>query len=144
MINTTDTLRGEVLVAIMNNKSDFAIAREEGWYRIPVVSADRFLRSRWPPKWLAFYQTKVFEDEAYAVRYYAQISHITEVSRRQLFPDEEPNTKAHKRYYKLEFPKLNTLPAPIFSRRFRRIVFPLTGLTKALITTRIWRSSQAL
>ena len=66
MINTTDTLRGEVLVAIMNNKSDFAIAREEGWYRIPVVSADRFLRSRWPPKWLAFYQTKVFEDEAYA------------------------------------------------------------------------------
>ena len=28
--------RGEVLVAIMNNPLDFAIARDQHWYRIPV------------------------------------------------------------------------------------------------------------
>jgi very-short-patch-repair endonuclease len=128
----TDPLRGEVLVAIMNNKSDFKIAREEGWYRIPVASAKRFLKSRWPPQWLAFYQTKTFGKEAYAVRYYARVSRIYEVSRQQLFPDESPNPKAHKRYYKLEFSELRTLPTPILSRRYRRIVFIPTTWDKLI------------
>jgi hypothetical protein len=43
--------RGEVLIALLKEKSDFAILQEQGWYRIPVASAPR----RWPPKWLAFY-----------------------------------------------------------------------------------------
>ena len=30
--------RGEVLVAIINNRHDLAIARERRWYRIPVGS----------------------------------------------------------------------------------------------------------
>jgi len=46
--------RGEVLVAIMNNKLDFAILREQGWYRIPVSSVKKWLKERWPPKYLAF------------------------------------------------------------------------------------------
>ena len=32
--------RGEVLIAIMNNPVDFGILQEQGWYRIPVGSAD--------------------------------------------------------------------------------------------------------
>ena len=55
--------RGEVLVAIINSKRDFAIRQDEHWYRIPVDTAPR----RWPPRWLAFYQTKVFGDERGAV-----------------------------------------------------------------------------
>ncbi len=62
--------RGQVLVAIMNNQSDFARLRDELWYRIPVESAPK----RWPPRWLAFYQTKVFGSEAYAVRYYGRVA----------------------------------------------------------------------
>jgi hypothetical protein len=65
--------RGEVLVAIMNNLLDFAIARDEHWYRIPISSVERMLRKRWPPRWLAFYQTKVFAKEAFAVNYCAQV-----------------------------------------------------------------------
>ena len=53
--------RGEVLVAIVNNKADFGIVREQGWYRIPVDKEPK----RWPPSWLAFYKTKVFENEAF-------------------------------------------------------------------------------
>ena len=49
--------RGEVLVAIVNNLEDMRIAREERWYRIPVTSVHKWLRDRWPPRWLAFYQS---------------------------------------------------------------------------------------
>jgi hypothetical protein len=42
--------RGEVLVAIMNDPADFAIAQEQHWYRIPVYSVKRFLKERWPPE----------------------------------------------------------------------------------------------
>ena len=61
--------RSEVLVAIMNQPRDFAIARDHHWYRIPVRSAKRLLTNRWPPEWLAFYQTKIFTQEAYAINY---------------------------------------------------------------------------
>ena len=49
--------RGEVLVAIVNKKLDFAILREQLWYRIPVSSVEKWIKERWSPKWLAFYQT---------------------------------------------------------------------------------------
>ena len=66
--------RGEVLVAIVNNLEDMRLACEAGWYRIPVTSVHKWLRDRWPPRWLAFYQTKVFGLEAHAVNYYAAIA----------------------------------------------------------------------
>ena len=48
--------RGEVLVAILNNLLDFAVARDQHWYRIPVGSVRKWLKDRWPPERLAFYQ----------------------------------------------------------------------------------------
>jgi hypothetical protein len=42
--STPTSRRGEVLVAIMNDPTDFAIARERHWYRIPVYSVRRFLK----------------------------------------------------------------------------------------------------
>ena len=115
--------RGEVLVAIMNNLLDFAIARDQHWYRIPVRSAENLLKARWPPQWLAFYQTKVFGSEAYAVRYYASVLDIRQVFRWQLFPNEPRDEKGKKRYCQLILSPLQQLPHPILSRRWRRIVF---------------------
>ena len=63
--------RGEVLVAIIKEPSDFAIVHDKHWYRIPVSSVDKRLKKRWPPRWLAFYLTKVFGHERHAVNYYA-------------------------------------------------------------------------
>src|SRR2546421_7329471 len=80
----------EVLIGILNNARDLSILREQRWYRIPVSSADKWLRRRWPPHWLAFYQTKVFEAEAFAIHCYARVLSIRDVFRWQLFPDE-PN-----------------------------------------------------
>jgi very-short-patch-repair endonuclease len=115
--------RGEVLVAIMNNPLDFAIARDQHWYRIPVRSVRKLLKGRWPPQWLAFYQTKVFGNEAYAVNYYARVLDIREVFRWALFPNEPRDDKAQKRYFQLILSPLQRLSRPIPSRRWRRIVF---------------------
>jgi very-short-patch-repair endonuclease len=117
------TIRGEVLIAIINNPLDFNIAHDRGWYRIPIRSAEKWLRDCWPPQWLAFYQTKIFGEQAYSINYYAQIAGIREVYRWELFPDEPRDDKSEQRYYQLFFDRLNHLSIPISSRRRRRIIF---------------------
>ena len=121
---------GEVLVAIMNNVHDFDLARTYHWYRIPVENVEKRLKNRWPPQWLAFYQTKDFGDEAYAVHYYARVLAIHQRGRREMFPDEPPNPKSHRRYYQLMLGPLQRLPTPIVSQRFRRVIFIPTTWAK--------------
>lgn len=129
--------QGELLVAIINNLHDFAIARDEHWYHIPVTSVDKWLKNRWPPQWLAFYQTKVFGQEAYAIHYYAQILNIRRVHRWQLFPNQPRDKKSNRLYYQLSLRPLQRLPKPIISLRFRRIVFILTTWEKFVKATEI-------
>lgn len=117
---------GEVLVAIINNYRDFEILRSEGWYRIPVAKAPR----RWPPRWLAFYQTKVFGDEAFSIRYFGQIAAIRQVPRTVLFPNELTSSKSEQLYYQVQLRNLETLSKPIVSWRWRRIVFIPTTWAK--------------
>lgn len=115
--------RGEVLVAILNKKLDFTILREQLWYRIPVSSAEKWLKDRWPPEWLAFYQTQTFGVERHAVNYFAKVLDIREVFRWQLFPDEPRDARSHRRYHQIFVKPIQRLPRPIVSRRLRRIVF---------------------
>jgi len=115
--------RGEVLIAIMNNPLDFVVARDQHWYRIPVHSVENWLKARWPPEWLAFYQTKVFGSEAHAVNYYCPVLEIRRVFRWQLFPGGPRDDRANRLYYQLILGPLQRLPQSIFSRRLRRIVF---------------------
>lgn len=122
--------RGEILIAIMNNPLDLSIARDQHWYRIPVSSAHKWIRERWPPDWLAFYQTKAFNDEAHAVNYYARVLDVRRVCRWQLFPDEPRDQRSERRYYQLILDELQRLHKPILSRRLRRIVFIPTTWAK--------------
>jgi very-short-patch-repair endonuclease len=123
--------RGEVLVAIVNDSEDMRLAREAGWYRIPIASVRKWLQDCWSPRWLAFYQTKVFGHEAYAIHYYAVVRDIRIASRTDLFPDTPRNhPKANRRYYQLLLGDLQSLSQPIISRRLRRIVFIPTTLKK--------------
>lgn len=116
----------QVLVAILNNQPDFAILQEQGWYRIPVASAPK----RWPPGWLAFYQTKVFGDQAFAVNYWGRVREIRVVRRRELFPHEIPNLKSEREYYQVFLHSLERRAQPIRSARWRRIVFISTTWRK--------------
>ncbi|MBM0742636.1 hypothetical protein JOY44_13600 [Phormidium sp. CLA17] len=115
---------GEVLIAILNNRSDMDIVRNQHWYRIPGNQMAKLKQQQcWQPKGLAFYQTKVFGAEAYTIHYYAEVTAIHEVHRWKLFPEEPRNAKSEKHYCKLELSSLEKLSKPIISNRLRRITF---------------------
>lgn len=119
-----------LIVAIINDHRDFKILQEKHWYRIPVNSAHKWLKTRWPPQWLAFYQTKIFGAERYSIRYYGQVVDIQHKYRWQLFPDQPHDEKSRKAYYQLFLKSLERLPKPIISRRRRRLVFIPTTTAK--------------
>ena len=126
MTAESEAQRGEVLVAIINSKRDFAILQNEHWYRIPVDTAPR----RWPPRWLAFYQTKVFGDERWSVNYYGRVRDIRTRRGRELGLYEPSHPKANRRYYQVRLESIERLAEPILSRRWRRIVFIPTTWAK--------------
>ncbi len=115
-----------VLVVVVNNLRDFEIARTQGWYRIPVKHAP----ARLGAEYLAFYQTKVFGPEKWAVNYYAPVRRYRLARRVELLPDEPEHPRAREWYYKVEIGPLRKLPRPIPSRRLRRITFIPTNLDK--------------
>ena len=130
MASTSNYPSPEVLVALMNNHRDLEIARTQHWYRIPVKSADRFIRDIEQMQYLAFYQTKIFKRDAFAVNYYAEIEEISTAPRIELLPDEAIHQNAEALYYKLEISPLQRLSQPIPSKRLRRITFITTTLAK--------------
>ena len=118
----------QVLVVVMNNRRDFEIARERGWYRIPLQRAPHQVGA----DYLAFYQTKAFGAERWAVNYYAPVRRYQIVTRAELLPEEAGHPRADDRYYKVEIGPLQRLPHPIPSRRLRRITFIPTTLRRLL------------
>lgn len=114
-----DALKGEVLVALLKGKADFAILQEQAWYRIPVEHAP----GRWPPNVLAFYQPRAFGPEAFQVRYYGEVDEIQVVKRGVLFPNEFTSTRSDREYYRISLKTLESLTQPILSYRHRRLLF---------------------
>ena len=109
-----------VLVAVMNNRRDFEIARDDGWYRIP---AKRAPLSTTEAAVLAFYFTKAFGDEKWSIHWYGAIRGHELARRRDLFPEEPHHPRADEAYYKLQLGPLVELEFPIYSLRWRRITF---------------------
>lgn len=122
--------RGEVLVAIINKQLDFAILRKYLWYRIPVSSEKKWLRDCWPPKWMAFYQTKAFGVEKYAVNFWGDVENIREVRRSELFPDEPRDERSDRPYHRIALKSLERLQEPITSAHGRRLIFIPTTYAK--------------
>ncbi|MFN3706594.1 MAG: hypothetical protein ACK4WM_11455 [Thermoflexales bacterium] len=108
-----------VLVCLINNPRDLAIARWDHWYRIPVVHAPQ----EYTPDVLAFYLTAAFGDEKWAIHEYARTRGHELVQRIDLFPDEPNHPRAQALYYKYQLEPLQRLPRPIPSLRWRRITF---------------------
>lgn len=121
------------LVAIINNKNDFKIALRQNWYRIPVKTKHT------PPtvknknlKYIAFYQTSIFKNEAFIIKWYGEVTKITIVKRTQLLPEELLNPKSSDDYYKIEFKECQRLPNPIVSLRHRRMLFVSTTFDRLI------------
>src|SRR3954471_2127791 len=117
-----------LLVAILNRPRDFAAARDEGWYRIPLARAPRALHA----EYLAFYQTAVFGSERWAVRYLAPVRAVDITTRATLLPAEASHPRANERYYRFAIGPLLALAVPLLSRRLRRIAFIPTTIGQLL------------
>jgi very-short-patch-repair endonuclease len=117
------------LVGVVTRKKDWELVRSEHWYRIPVHTAPEGLESI---QYLAFYQTRLFGEEKWAVNWYASVLSITQAKRSELLPDEPENPRAGADYYKIGLGELQRLPNPIPSRRWRRIVFIATSLERLM------------
>jgi len=109
-----------VLVAIMNSHRDFKVARDEGWYRIPVKHAPE---STTEAAVLAFYFTRTFGEDKWTIRWYGPVRGHELVRRRDLFPEDADHPRADDVYYKLQLGPLMELECPIPSFRWRRITF---------------------
>lgn len=137
---------GEVLVVVVNHRSDLEIIRHQHWYRIPTEQVAKLKQQDcWCPQWLAFYQTKVFDAEAFAIRYYANVVGMTEATRQELFPQEPLNSKSDKCYCKLALSPLQTLATPIASQQLRRIAFiPTTwaAFSQATEIKDLWQQAE--
>src|SRR5262245_45571386 len=131
-------LDARVLVAVVTRPCDLAKAREEGWYRIPLARAPRALAA----EYLAFYQTAAFGAERWAVRYLAAVRAVGLATRATLLPAEPDHPRMAERYYRFALGPLHMLPAPLPSRRLRRITFiPTTygQLLRAQDVAELWR-----
>jgi hypothetical protein len=116
----------------MNNPRDLAIARQEGWYRIPIVRAPKRIGA----DFLAFYLTGRFPEELrHRVPFYAPIYAYRLATRVELLPDEADHPRAGELYYKIEIGGLVDLARPVVSERMRRITFISTTL-EALLQAR--------
>jgi hypothetical protein len=108
-----------VLVAYMSDPADFALARDQGWYRIPQRHVPKGIYA----EYFAFYFGSQFGPEKWAIHYYAQRLGHELVPRRLLFPDQPDHPRADDPYYKVQLAPLQRLERPIVSLRWRRITF---------------------
>ena len=88
-----------VLVGVVNNLQDFERARDKGWYRVPVKHAPP---STTESHYLAFYFTKAFGEERWAIHWYAPIRGHELKRRSDLLPDEPDHPRAARAYYVLQ------------------------------------------
>ncbi|MDZ7625518.1 MAG: hypothetical protein U5J96_13880 [Ignavibacteriaceae bacterium] len=65
--------------------SDFEIIQNQHWYRIPIEKANKSLKERWPPKWIAFYYTNAVKDYPQMIIHYAKVSNIKQAANRTSF-----------------------------------------------------------
>jgi hypothetical protein len=107
-----------VLVCLVNNPRDLAIARWDHWYRLPIRHAPVDL-----PDVLAFYLSAAFEDERYTIQEYARVRGHELVRRCDLFPEQRDHPRASEVYYKLVLEPLRRLVHPIPALRLRRFSF---------------------
>jgi hypothetical protein len=116
-----------VLVAVMNNRRDLAIAREQGWYRIPVKRAP----SQVGADYLAFYLTGAFPPGMrHRISLYAPILAYRLATRIELLPEQADHPRAGDRYFKIEIGELVELDRPVLSPRLRRVTFIPTTLER--------------
>ena len=121
-MGTSLTPASLVLVAVMTNPRDLEIARLFGWYRIPLRTAPKVIAV----DYLAFYQTKAFNEQKWRIQYIAQVRGHELATRGELLREESNHPRANEEYYKIQIGALERLPNIIQAKKWRRITFLYT------------------
>ncbi len=108
-----------VLITYLPEPADFALIRDQGWYRIPQKHAPKGLHA----EYYAFYFGRNFGDRKWAIHYFARQKGFELVRRMDILPDEADHPRARKLYYRVALGPLQALENPIVSLRWRRITF---------------------
>ena len=111
-----------VLVAVMTDPRDLEIARMFGWYRIPLRTAPKVIAV----DYLAFYQTKAFNDLKWRIEYIAEVKGHELTTRGELLREAPEHPRANEEYFKIQIGPLERLPNPILADKWRRITFLYT------------------
>lgn len=112
-----------ILVVVLNDPADWQRVQDEGWYRLPAKHA--------PPQvphvdWLAFYFTRAFGSNKWAIHYYARVVGHELLTRRDLIPTEPQHARAGEWYYKLMLASPQHKLPPILANQWRRVTFLMT------------------
>ncbi|MFQ3536677.1 MAG: hypothetical protein SNJ58_12455 [Aggregatilineales bacterium] len=120
-----------VLIGVINRRRDLAIAQEQGWYRLPVTRAPRWIAV----EYVAFYLSRAFGEQNGAVRYYARCKGHELWRRCDLLPDEADHPRADQLYYRLALAPLCLKQPPILNPTRRPLAFLYTTWERFLAAT---------
>lgn len=120
----------DVLVVLVKEPADFHLAQTQHWYRIPTSTRLPVNLRQRSVQTIAFYFPSAFQELRFSVRYYARITGVAVVSRRELFPAETASSRSQQTYYKISFGPLQELARPVVSYRGRRLLFVPTTWAK--------------
>lgn len=107
-----------VLVAVLNRKKDFLIARRQHWYRIPQKQMPRGLNA----EYIAFFLSgRTFGERSGTIAYFARVTGLELARRSDLLPDE--SRRLRDIYYKVQFREMVRKDPPIVNLPARSISF---------------------
>ena len=108
-----------VLVGVIRRQRDLRLAREEGWYRIPVA--------HWPRdvdcEIVAFFLSRAFGPLNGGIRCYAEMRGLELACRRDLLPAERDHRRADEVYYRVALGPLVDKQPPVLNPGRRRFAF---------------------
>jgi hypothetical protein len=121
-----------VLVGVMPHPRDFLLAREQGWYRIPMGAIPPALAEA---DYIAFFFSARFKTMPSRVAFYAQRTGLELATRAQLLPAQSDHPRAEQIYYKLQFRALQAKHPPILNPRKQRFAFIATTWDRFSVAT---------
>jgi hypothetical protein len=108
------------LVAILPEICDLEIARMLGWYRIPLRSAPKLIKTNFT----AFIQTSSFgEAHRWQVEFAAPVRGHESTTREHLFKDQPDHPCKDEEFFKISLGPLFPLPNPIPTGDWKRVPF---------------------
>jgi hypothetical protein len=108
-----------VLVGVIRAQRDLRLARDDAWYRIPVLHWPRDVDT----EIVAFFLSRAFGPLNGGIRYYAEMRGLELAYRRDLLPGETDHRRADEVYYRVALGPLIEKQPPILNPGRRRFAF---------------------